>query len=61
MVWVHFRSDFNTTTTYRGFKASFKAGMHEHYLVISYVRTRSYKVFQLRVPVDIELCVPVLY
>ncbi|XP_073252947.1 tolloid-like protein 2 [Porites lutea] len=26
MVWVHFRSDFNTTTTYRGFKASFKAG-----------------------------------
>ena len=30
MVWVHFRSDFNTTTTYRGFKASFKAGMHEH-------------------------------
>ena len=60
-VWVHFRSDFNTTTTYRGFKASFKAGMHEHYLVISYVRTRSYKVFQFRVPVDIELCVPVLY
>ena len=30
VVWVHFRSDFNTTTTYRGFKASFKAGMHEH-------------------------------
>ena len=30
MVWVHFRSDFNTTTTYRGFKASFKAGMYEH-------------------------------
>ena len=30
MVWVHFRSDFNTTTTYRGFKASFKAGICEH-------------------------------
>ncbi|KAM7450691.1 hypothetical protein ABFA07_001684 [Porites harrisoni] len=26
MVWVHFKSDFNATTTYRGFKASFKAG-----------------------------------
>ena len=26
MVWVHFKSDSNTTTTYRGFKASFKAG-----------------------------------
>ena len=30
MVWVHFKSDFNATTTYRGFKASFKAGMYEH-------------------------------
>ena len=30
MVWVHFRSDRNATTTYRGFKASFKAGMYEH-------------------------------
>ena len=30
MVWVHFRSDFDTTTTYRGFKASFKASMYEH-------------------------------
>lgn len=26
MVWVHFKSDRNATTTYRGFKASFKAG-----------------------------------
>ena len=26
MVWVHFKSDSNTTTTYNGFKASFKAG-----------------------------------
>ncbi|KAM7436206.1 Dorsal-ventral patterning tolloid-like protein 1 [Porites harrisoni] len=26
MVWVHFKSDSNATTTYRGFKASFKAG-----------------------------------
>ncbi|CAH3045879.1 unnamed protein product, partial [Porites evermanni] len=30
MVWVHFRSDGNATTTYRGFKASFKAGMYEY-------------------------------
>ena len=30
MVWVHFKSDSNTTTTYRGFKASFKAGKYEH-------------------------------
>ena len=30
MVWVHFKSDGNTTTTYRGFKASFKAGKYEH-------------------------------
>ena len=28
MVWVHFKSDSNTTTTYRGFKASFKAGVY---------------------------------
>ena len=26
---------------------------------VNYVRTRSYKVFQFRVPVHIELCVPV--
>ena len=28
MVWVHFKSDRNATTTYRGFKASFKAGVY---------------------------------
>ena len=28
MVWVHFKSNSNTTTTYRGFKASFKAGVY---------------------------------
>ena len=28
MVWVHFRSDSNTTTVYKGFKASFKAGAY---------------------------------
>ena len=28
IVWVHFKSDSNTTTTYRGFKASFKAGVY---------------------------------
>ena len=27
MVWVQFKSDSNTTTTYKGFKASFTAGM----------------------------------
>jgi len=26
MVWVHFDSDYNSTTVYKGFKASFKAG-----------------------------------
>jgi len=26
MVWVHFKSNSNTTTTYKGFKASFTAG-----------------------------------
>ncbi|KAL9973404.1 hypothetical protein ACROYT_G019860 [Oculina patagonica] len=26
MVWVHFKSDYNATTVYKGFKASFKAG-----------------------------------
>lgn len=26
MVWVHFRADSNSTTTYKGFKASFTAG-----------------------------------
>jgi len=26
MVWVHFDSDSNSTTVYKGFKASFKAG-----------------------------------
>jgi len=26
MVWVHFESDYNSTTVYKGFKASFKAG-----------------------------------
>ena len=30
MVWVRFKSDGNATTTYRGFKASFKAGMYKH-------------------------------
>ena len=31
-MWVHFKSDNNTSTTYKGFKASFKAGtgMYEH-------------------------------
>ena len=43
MVWVHFRSDGNATTTYRGFKASFKAGTYEYSFVIRYVRTRSYE------------------
>ena len=28
MVWVHFKSDNNATTVYKGFKASFKAGMY---------------------------------
>ena len=28
MIWVHFKSDRNATTTYRGFKASFKAGVY---------------------------------
>ena len=28
MVWVQFISDSNTTTTYKGFKASFTAGMY---------------------------------
>ena len=28
MVWVHFKSNSNTTTTYKGFKASFTAGMY---------------------------------
>ena len=32
MVWVHFKSDSNATTTYKGFKASFKAGTY-HSLV----------------------------
>ena len=27
MVWVHFKSDSNSTTIYKGFKASFKAGL----------------------------------
>ena len=53
MVWVHFRSDGNATTTYRGFKASFKAGMCRN---ISSVRTRSYKVFQFRVPRVMRTC-----
>ena len=26
MVWVQFKSDSNSTTVYKGFKASFKAG-----------------------------------
>ena len=30
MIWVHFKSDDNATTTYRGFKASFKAGMYKY-------------------------------
>ena len=29
MVWVQFRSDDNATTVYKGFKASFKAGLYE--------------------------------
>ena len=28
MVWVQFRSDYNSTTVYKGFKASFKAGVY---------------------------------
>ena len=28
MVWVQFRSDGNSTTVYKGFKASFKAGAY---------------------------------
>jgi len=28
MVWVQFKSDSNTTTTYKGFKASFTAGTY---------------------------------
>jgi len=28
MVWVQFKSDRNTTTTYKGFKASFTAGTY---------------------------------
>jgi len=27
MVWVHFKSNSNSTTVYKGFKASFKAGL----------------------------------
>ena len=27
LMWVQFKTDFNSTTRYKGFKASFKAGM----------------------------------
>ena len=34
IVWVQFKSDSNTTTTYKGFKASFTAGMfHRHHSI----------------------------
>ena len=28
MVWSHFKTNNNSTTVYKGFKASFKAGLH---------------------------------
>ena len=28
IVWVLFKSDWNSTTVYKGFKASFKAGLY---------------------------------
>ena len=39
MVWVQFKSDSNTTTTYKGFKASFTAGMfrRHHSIFCSFV------------------------
>ena len=31
MAWVKFKSDKNAATNFKGFKASFKAGMHQRY------------------------------
>ena len=63
MVWVHFKSDSNTTTTYRGFKASFKAGVYmnisSYKALLMYTRLYFNLVFHqchaprpLSVPVD---------
>ena len=63
MVWVHFKSDSNTTTTYRGFKASFKAGVYmnisNYKALVMYTRLYFNLVFHqchaprpLSVPVD---------
>ena len=51
MVWVHFKSDGNATTTYRGFKASFKAGMYKYY-VLGRIKCFSSVYLALCVPVE---------
>ena len=33
-MWVHFKSDNNISTTYKGFKASFKAGVYDNHIVV---------------------------
>ena len=35
-MWVHFKSDSNISTTYKGFKASFKAGVYDNHIVTLY-------------------------
>ena len=47
MVWVHFKSDSNATTTYKGFKASFTSGIEMLVIITPAVVKREQIIFIL--------------